>query len=315
MFNTAQQPNPNFGGPMMPGMMGGMPQGGYAYNPNVAMPQVKVHNNLTQEEINELSRKEKFSLQITKEDMLRAACNHRTADGTGDTLVQDPIDGSVTCQICGHKFKPLDPSTGEDEIKHSVESILNLLQTTKLLYLNMPQEAAREYFQIIPLIEKIPTLFDIAVKNFTKHEATTGWNYNGRNMGTVGLFNMLSGVLGGGMNYNPNPYAAYGQPYGGTSFDPAMNQPAQQMPNMPVGATAPNAFGNYGQPQGYNPGMANPALNNGYTPGTTGFQFVPGQQVPYQQAQAVNQPGSAAPAETSATTNGTEVNATATFNA
>lgn len=267
-------------------MFGGIPQGtGYQYNPG-PMQAPKQMNFLSQEEIQKLVQKEnQFSLQITETEKLRAICNHRRADGMGDALTEDN-DGICRCQICGYAFKPVDTSMTEDDIKEAISIVLDILQTIKLLYINMPQEAAKEYYQIIPLIEKIPKLFEYAVKDYAKYESFNPYSYNNKNMNTMNLFNMLSGALNG-MPFNN-----------------------AQQPQQFAGA-APQGMGYqqpmYGAPMGSNGFVATPGMGMlGYAPQTAGYQYNPNQQVV---------PNAQQPENVQATTDGQTVDVKADFKA
>lgn len=244
----------------------GMPtMAGYNYQGMQGMPQQKFNNPLSPEEIQKLQKKgAQFSLGITQEEWMRGICNHRNAEGTADTLVYDQLTGEARCTICGYKFKPIEADVSIEDIKDDVERIIDILQTIKLMYIDLPAEAAREYFQIIPLLEKIPQLFEFAAKNMTKHE-TYNWQYNNKNMGAINMFNNLQSLFGGGM------------------VNPGYQQPMGQVPPMAPGFPQPAPYG--AAPVGY-PGMSNgfgyPGASNpagpGYQPQTTGFQFTPNQQ-------------------------------------
>ena len=247
MMNTFDQTQ-NYGMGVAPTM------NGYNYQGMQGQPAPKFNNTLSAEEIKRLQQKgAQFSLSITQDEYLRGICNHRTADGTADTLVYDPITQEATCTICGYKFKPVDSSLTPEEIKDDVDNIVDILQTIKLLYIDLPAEAAKEYFQIIPLIEKLPQLFEFAAKNFNKHEATAAWQYNGRNMGAINMFNNLQNMFAG---MNNGMYQQ--QPMG----NPAMMNMA---PGYPQAAYAPtNGFG-----------YAGASMAPGYQPQTAGFQYTP----------------------------------------
>lgn len=242
--------------------MNGMPMmGGYNYQ-GMAQAQQKWSNVLTPEQISRLQKSEnEFSLGITEEESLRARCNHRSADGTQDTLVYDPITQEARCTICGYKFRPIEPNVSMEDINEDVARLLDLLQTIKLMYIDLPDQAAAEYFQIIPLIEKVPKLFEYAAKNMTKHE-TYNWQYANRNMGAMNMFNNLQAIFSGGMAApQQQPMVNPGMPVG--MVPPTMGQPnpAFQQPMMG------NAFGYPGAQQG----MA-------YQPQSAGFQYTPNQQ-------------------------------------
>lgn len=240
---------------------------GYQWNPN-AQQQTKQMNVLTADEIQTLMKTEnKFTLALTQQEKLKAACTHRRADGLGDTLV-DNSDGTVSCQICGYTFKPVDPATsGEDYLNAAVTEIVDILQTIKMLWIDVDAQVMREYSQIIPLIEKIPTLYGIAVKNYSNHENYNNWNYTGKNMSTLQMFGLLSGILQGAGAPNQQ-------------FGPAPQPvPQQATPNY---YQQPNyGPGYYGAP-GYGNPFGGYGAPNGYVPNTAGYAYQPGAPVPPQ---------------------------------
>ena len=247
------------------GMMGfggyGQPMMQYAGMPPQAMTK---HNNfLSNEEIARLQNKtNEFSLALTGDQILRAKCNHRSPDGMSDMLVQDPVDGTVSCKICGYKFNPISISIDKNTIFDYINGINDILQSIKLVFRDMPAESA-EYFTIIPLLEKIPELFDLAAKNMQKYESMNNPYYmNNNSIGAVQALTNLGNIFGAGGFFN---------------------QPMQQN------------FANQGMPMGQPMGAPNPVFNNpfgfagasqvGYSPATAGFQYVPGQQ-PVEQSAA-----------------------------
>lgn len=221
--------------------------GGYSYTGGA--PIHKQPSTLTAEEYNRLVKQENpFSLALTEVEVLRAICNHRTPDGLGDTLLATS-NGQMKCQVCGYEFIPLDSTEIDKEgIVASTKVIIDILQTIKLLFVDMPTEVHREYFQIIPLIEKIPALFDLATKNFQKYETNNGWNYRNSNMGTMNLFQMLSSALTGAGQPQPNP----------TGPNPYANQ-----------------FGTWGTGPSANPAYSMFGGGQPYTPDTTDYKLSP----------------------------------------
>lgn len=196
------------------GMMGAQTGSGYQYRGS-GQPR-KQPNVLTNEQIQNLLKKDnQFSLQITETERQKAICNHRTADGMGDALVED-ADGFCVCQICGYKFLPLDPSVSSfEQIQAATYNLLDVLQTIKLIYIDIPEKASKEFFQIIALINKIPKLYEYAVKNYASHEQVDPFGYNSRGMGSLNLFNMLVGgpqVQQPNMQYQSNGFGYYGAP-------------------------------------------------------------------------------------------------------
>lgn len=286
---------------------------GFYYNPqNGTQYASKQSSSLSAEEYNRLVKQENpFSLALTETEMLRGICNHRTLDGTKDTLFQD-TDGTVRCEVCGYRFNPVDPNLSKEDVQDAVNLITDILQTIKLLFIDMPLPAQREFFQIIPLLDKVPQLFELAVKNFNKHENYNLWGYRGQNMGTLNLFNMLSGVLNGtapmggmmgqGMpmgNGQQMPLGGMGAPMPNPAYG-AFETPMMGAPNMqemPMGAVSPMQGMQMGQ-----------GMHNGYQYGA----IQQGQQMPYNMEQVPAQPGQQT-VDTTATTDGTTVNATGTF--
>lgn len=238
----------------------GVPMGGYQYNGFPQQP--KVMNVLSEDEIKELqAQRSQFSLGLTERESKQAACNHRSIDGTSDSLVYDNETGIARCTICGYEFRPIDADTSPESIRDAADRIVDILQTIKLMYTDIPAASAREYFQIIPLIAKVPQLFDFAAKNFAKHEFNQ-WSYNNRNMGGMAMLANLNNMLGSSQNFG-YPQQPMMQP------NPAFNPYAQ--PQAPVG---------YPQQPQMNPfGFA--GASAGYQPQTQGYQYTaPGAPVP-----------------------------------
>lgn len=277
-------------------MMGGVPYNNGMTYAQQNMP--KQSNPLTTEEIQLLRRKDNpFSLQITNEQRLKGICFH--LDENGNNAIITNQDGSNYCPICGHTWFSQDVT--EEEAKDITQRFISLLQNIKTMYINFPDKAAREFFQIIPLCEKVPELLKIASDIFRNYEGMAGGYMNGNN--PFALFNQIgSGVYGMGMGMGYNPYnAGYNpnmQQYAQTN--PAMyQQPQQQMAAQAPVAPAANPFVQQA-PQGYNNGYAAPA---GYQPQTQGYAYQPG-QVPAQPQVAPQPAQQAAPAPQQAPTQG-----------
>lgn len=273
-----------FGG--MPGMQGT----GYQYNGMQPQQVPPMKNNLTQEEIQKLIQKEnQFSLVVTETEKLRAICNHKwpeMRDGKWDALVE--TETGCKCLICGYEFDPIDIGTTNDSLNEVVKNTLDILQTIKLLYLDMPVDVAREFYVIIPLIEKIPKLFELACKSYSKYDNTNQFGFNNKNMNTMQMYNMLVGLLN-------------------TPGAPMPGQQPQMMGNPAMGMGYP-----YGAPMGQQMpwgGVSNGFVAQpGYTPMTQGFQYDP-----QAQAQLMNPP--AAATDTAVSADGKTVTVDTTFKA
>ena len=285
---------------------------GVQYNPG--FQPVRMHNVLTADEIAELMKtNNQFSLALTEKDKKRAVCNHQKADGTGDALVDDTTTGKVVCNICGYSFKPLDSfQTTPESLQAAVDDVLDVLQTIKLIYFDLDGTVAREYFQIIPLIEKIPSLFQIAAKNYAKHESVMPWSNNNKNMSTLQAFsiisNMLQGGAGAGAQYSPYTM-------GGAGYNPAYANPNPAMYQQPV--QTPMGMPQQGPTNGF--GFVGAGPMGAYQAQTHDYQTVYGQPTdPNMQPQPApapvnQQPG--APEAASATTDGNTKTVAASFKA
>lgn len=262
------------------GFAGFAPMGsGFQYN-GMSQPITKRSNILSADEIAQLMRKEnQFSLALTETEKLRAACSHQKADGSGDSLIENE-DGTTSCTICGYTFKPLDAHmTTKEDIESAVAIVIDMLQTVKLIWIDMDGPVGREYFQIIPLLEKLPQVFDIAVKNYSKHEGMMPWSNANRNMSTMQAFAMLNSMLNGG-----GAAQYYGAPQQ-MNFAQAPQQP-QYQPNFQMYGQVPT------QPQPMTNGFGYVGQGPMYQPQTNGYQTVYG-QVPPQQPQAPVNPAPA----------------------
>ena len=249
-------------------------QGGFnQFNGYTAQQAQPIKNALTDDDIRELMQTgSNFSLAITQKEALRAKCTHRQIGGMKDSLTFDPNTGLARCTICGYEFRPIDADTNIEDVLDAVHRIIDILQTIKILFPTLPADAVGEYFQIIPLLEKLPEFFKIAVKEFAKSDVNA-WSYASNNMGGAAMFANLMSVFGNGFM----PQGQYQQPQ-----YQAPQQFAVPQPNMmPQG----NAFGYPGASQAYAPTTPN------------NFAFQPAQQ-PAPVAPTVAAPATpAAPAE------------------
>ena len=233
----------------------GVPYGGA---PMYGQPQQTVRKNvLSDAEIDMLQKNNnEFNMGLTETDVLKAKCNHRQKDGVTDSLVELP-DGSCQCTICGYKFKPIDAGVDREKLQAAVDDVVDIAQTIKLLFVDLPEPAGSEFMQIIPLMEKLPKIFDMAVKNYAKHDPSSYNIMGNHNLGTAALFQALTGYMSQPNMYYQQPVQPQ-QPYG---FDPNAGMTAGQQ------YTAPQ-YG-YGTPTN---GFGAPGI---YQPQTTGYQYAP----------------------------------------
>lgn len=217
----------------------------YGYTYGVQRPQARNTQPLTPEQIATLRRDTNgFDMKVEQEDIWRARCTHKEKNGQS-TLISNE-DGSYTCTICHETFNMSDAS--RKEIEDIVSRMIDVLQTSKTIYLDAPDELVNQYYQIIPLLKKFPELWERSMKNFSMYE---GANFNSVNPMSPGYsgFAALNNLI-------MNPYAAYNtqaqyaqqpygypqQPYGYPQQQPMpMNYQPMMDPNPMAYATAPTA--------------------------------------------------------------------------
>ena len=254
----------------------------YYTGPLMQYAQVKqpsMNNPLTEEEIKTLNKNGGgWNTAISNEDLLRSVCTHKH---NGKFTLRNNGDGTLTCTTCQETFQDLDLDPAY--VKETTDAMKNILQIIKTCYIDIPANTAREFFPIIPLLEKVPKLAEIAVQNFAQYEnGSTVQNGN-----TPSSFNALNAIMGTPatqFNYNANyaGFNGYQQPYQPmmqqqqpmmqqpmmqqqAMQQPMMQQPAQtnlQMAPTQSGFAPVNEFGSYGnmaQPvqQQYQPPIAN----------------------------------------------------------
>ena len=206
----------------------------------------------------------KFNLSVSDEELARGQCNHMS-NGRSALIPDADGSGGYTCSICGTHMNVREFSN--EEVKNATDNILDILNMVKITYLSLDPSTALEYFQIIPLIEKIPKLFEIAMNDFKRYDNSTSF-VQGGNQNPFTLFNSIVGPGFGGGFMNVQPQGYYGnqqfnaapQQYGAPAqYNTAMNpmygqyQP-QQMGYQPQ---AVNAYQQPQQPMGYQPQAAN----------------------------------------------------------
>lgn len=230
--------NPNgFGGYGYPGFQQNQQPGvSYQYN---TRPQARMTQPLTESEIKQLrSNGGTFDLNITPEDSLRAICTHKDRS---QILLQDTGEGQSFCPICGEKFNLV--YSDESQVQEAVSVILDVLQTIKTTYLDIPEETARNFFMVIPLLKKIPGLYKIAMSNFSQYDNTgmnaqngSAFGFNALNAFASPAYGMGVGMPMGNMNpaFGQQPMApnyGYAQPMNNMGYQ----QPFQQMGYNPNG--------------------------------------------------------------------------------
>lgn len=262
----------------------------YYNQPLMQYAQVKqpsMNQPLTEEEIKTLNKGGGgFNAQLSTEDLLRSVCTHKR---NGAFTLLNNGDGTLTCTTCHETFPDmdLDPSF----VKETVYNMKGILQAIKTGYIDIPVTAAREFFPIIPLLDKVPALAETAVHNFMQYEQGSAVN-TGNAPYSFGALNAIMGTPATQPMYQQPMYQTvpvqqpvyqyqqtapvYQQPMYQTAPAPAqMNMPVQQPGFAPV-----NEFGTYGnmaQPvqQTYQPPIGQPQT----------YQQAPVPQAPQQPVQ------------------------------
>lgn len=212
-------------------------------NSNFQAPVKPAHGNwLSNDKISILSNaQDAFKLSVSETELLKGQCNHYFSNGS-PALVPSADGTGYTCSICGTTFHSHEFS--EDDVKNATQNILDILNTIKVMYLSIDSNAALEFFQILPFIEKIPMLYNIAVNDFKRYEGTSINNNN------ISPFNVLGYMMGMPMmgvgfqqpmyqNQIPTQPMYQNQMPGQPMYNPQMGAPAQPMyqpqPNMAAG--------------------------------------------------------------------------------
>lgn len=252
------------------------PYAGYSYG-NV-QPKALNTQPLTEEQINHLRQKPSdLSLKVSEDDLLRAKCTHKEKNGN-NALIENP-DGTLTCSICSKTFKPFDGDI--TEAQRCIDVVIGMLQTSKMIYLDAPKDLVEQYYQIIPLLEKFPKLWQIAVNNFAKYDGydtspvnnNSGFGYGFNAMNQI-LTNPAS-LFAGQPQY---PYGTYQVPQGQYQQPPMYGNPAygayqagpqyQQQPGMGMPNYQQMPTQQQGNPMAYGAPTAQPAPSAGVIPQT-----------------------------------------------
>lgn len=252
--------------------------GGYAYG--VARPQPSNSQPLTQEIVNTLRQEaNEFNMKIDQRDIWRAICTHRDPSTGAMTLTYN-ADGTCTCSICGETFRMFDGDV--EDVKKAVDTVKDIMQTTKTLYMDAPRAMTENYHQQIALLDKLPGLWKHSVNNFAKYEnVNSPLNPMSSNYSGFGALNTLL----------TTPYSMYYQ-------QPMMGQPMmpQQAP-MAAPQAAPMAPAAGVMPQ---QPMMNPMYGYGMDPAANpmayGQPMMPQQQPMMAQQAPMAAPQAAAPA-------------------
>lgn len=229
-------------------------------------------NPLTDEERKLLQNNiDAFDLKIKPEELASAVCTHKD-NGKFATVVNP--DGSVTCTICHKTFRPND--VDEEFVKKAVDAIINTLQTCKMIGVDLNNEVIRQFFAIIPYIERVPKLYKMVNAIFNRYGNTQQVQPVNYGQSVQNMYNYLTNpaVPVGGMMPGYGQPAYYQQPPMGYQQPPVQN-PFTNMQNAMVNG-------------GVNPFYQQPPM--GYQQPPMAGAPVPPQQMPPQQEQPQQNP-------------------------
>jgi predicted lipase len=130
----------------------------------------KVGNPLGEQRIKELieANTKPKPLGITEEDYTKSICTHRFK---GEQMVVSRDNYKVKCKICSAEFMPRAAMTSQD-VNRMTTDMIDLFHTIKLMWVDVPDKTAMEFFQAMAVIEKIPQMYDIAKANYATHTNT-----------------------------------------------------------------------------------------------------------------------------------------------
>ena len=228
-FNTYGQPMYGYGAAIY-----GQPM---YYNTATITPQ----NNpsLTAEELKMIATQNpsKIDITITEVDKLRAICNHKDQNRIDRVVQINDGSGDVFCPLCNYRWSP--ENLSKEEVKELCDKLIAAMQNAKWVG-DYGVQLTRDYFAMIPLLEKFPDLYEYAMKQFNKYCNTNGYN-NANDAAIYNQYNSLMGYSTPGYNYGyapqPQMQPQYGQPPVG---NPYMNVPQYGAINPTPGV--PNAM-------------------------------------------------------------------------
>ena len=195
----------------------------------------QMQNALTNEEIQRLRSLRpttSLNLSVDQEEVLRAMCTHKDNGREVVQLLQDG-SGDAYCPICGKRWKP--EQLSQEDLQALVDQLICQMQNAKWVG-ELPANVVREFFAMMPLIEKFPELYKYSMKNFNKYA-----NQNNMfNAADANIYAMYNGLFSGAGAYANMGY--YQQPMQQQAPQQAANpnvNPMQQ-PQQPYNAQFTN---------------------------------------------------------------------------
>ena len=212
---------------------GAFPNGvqyGQSYVYGAPQPRPIMTDPLTDEERKLLAnRDDLFDLKVTPQELAYAVCAHKRNNAID--IIPDG-QGNVTCGTCGATFRP--DEVDEQYVQDATDQMMNVLQTIKMLGVDLNSDVIRQYFSMIPYIKRVPKLFKAVNKSFTKYmegspvQPITG----GQN-----VYNMFNSIMNPAMPIGGYyPQYGYAQPQGVPYGYPQQGAPMMGQPVTPFTA-------------------------------------------------------------------------------
>lgn len=192
-----------------------------------------------------LSDQDVFDLKVTPKDMAFAKCTHKE---NGAFAITTDGQGNAYCKICGAKFTPDILLQEDGYVDDAVERIMNVLQTCKLIGIDMNEEVITQFYAIIPYLLKVPTLYRVLAKTFNKYGATINQTAP---VGGQNIFGMFNNMMNPAMPLGAPAYQPqYGAPqYGYPQMTPYMAQQGQMVAGGQTPFYQQPPQGQWGAPQ------------------------------------------------------------------
>ena len=175
-----------------------------------------------------LTTDDELSVKISPTEKIKNMCTHKYPGTQTIALVQapgsDPADDLVTCRVCGETFHMLMDTKIED-IEAAVERMCDVLQSAKTLYLDIPEEFAKEYFQVMTLLKRAPKVFKKGASNWAGYEVSSNPMNVYQNMNS---FQQVNGLVGGYNMGGINPMGMAPMANPAMGYQPVQQPVAQQ---------------------------------------------------------------------------------------
>lgn len=160
-------------------------------------------------------------LQITEDALNQAICTHRY---NNQSMLMEVAGGKQHCKICGAEFNLLE-EVDEEAIAVATSNLHDIMHTAKVMWMDCPDQIAKENFQVLAVVDQVPMIFAIAADRFNKLSTNPLSATNPTNNAFASFNNIMNpGYQYGAPGYQvpQQGFAPQGQPVYG-------QQPAYQM--------------------------------------------------------------------------------------